>query len=99
MKFAKVTNPKTDKNELIEGSAAEEASESAAEEKNEKDPEPYEIESAANHLMEAEKVKANPKLMKHVAYHLSQKQQAMKKISSLKELKAVAKKKIAKEGY
>lgn len=78
----------------IEGSPAEEASESAAEESAE--PKDYEIESAANHLMEAEKVKANPKLMKHVAMHLAGKKEAIKKITSLKELKAIAKEKIAK---
>lgn len=49
--------------------------------------EQYEIDSAARTLLEAEEIKMNPKLMKHVLKQLAKKKKA---ISSLDELRAKA---------
>lgn len=56
--------------------------------------EKYEIESAARTILEAEEIKADKEKMKYVAMCLKKKSEGMSKaISSLSELKAIAKKK------
>ena len=56
--------------------------------------EKYEIESAARTILEAEEIKADKEKMKYVSMCLKKKSEGMSKaISSLSELKAVAKKK------
>lgn len=60
--------------------------------------EEYEVEQAARTLEEAEEIKADPELMKYVKMCMEDKvksvQKAMEGISSIKDLKAVAKKKL-----
>lgn len=82
-----------------EGTAAEEAKETKAQE--DKEPDKWEIENAADHIVKAEEIKQKPKLMNHVMVHLAGKQAAMnkatktvKKITSLKQLKEIAHDKI-----
>lgn len=51
----------------------------------------WKVKGAADDLMRAEEHRQNPKLMKHVVKHLKKKRDA---ISSLAELRMVAKKKM-----
>ncbi len=57
-----------------------------------REPDKYEIESAAEHLTKAEEIKQNKKLMPHVIKHLAKKKKA---INSIEQLRQVAKDKMA----
>lgn len=60
----------------------------------------WEIESAARTIIEAESIKADKEKMKYVAECMKKQADGMKKaISSLDELKAVAKKKSMESDY
>ena len=58
-----------------------------------KAPEKHELDRHMSTLVDAEKIKADPNMMKHLRPHMEKHQQAMHKITSLDQLKAVAKKK------
>lgn len=77
---------------LVEGSAAEEAAESPAEEA--KEPlQDHELDMHHDTLMKAEAIKGNPHIMKQLKPHMEKKMGHMKKITSMDELKKVAKEK------
>lgn len=76
------------KQPMLEGSPAEEASESPEYEK-------HELDRHMNTMIDAEKIKGDAKLMKHLAPHMEKHKAAVHKITSLTDLRAVAKKKIA----
>lgn len=61
------------------------------------EPQDHEIGSAMDTLLRAEEIKKNTKLMPHVEKKMGAQKQHV--ISSLKELKKIAKKKIAEEGH
>jgi hypothetical protein len=63
----------------IEGSDLEESNESPKEEKIE----PYHVEEGFRHLMEAEKVKQNPKLLAKVKQHASKHGDALQAIHNI----------------
>lgn len=50
-----------------------------------REPEKYEVESAANDIMRAEEHKQNKKLMKHVHKHLAKKQKAISSVQDLRD--------------
>lgn len=52
----------------------------------------HEVEAAAHHLMEAEKVKSNKSLHSAAKQHLSKKKEAISKITSVDDLKHARKK-------
>ena len=56
-------------------------------------PEKHELDRNMSTLVDAEKIKADPKMMKHLRPHMEKHQAAMHKITSLDQLKMVAKKK------
>lgn len=51
----------------------------------------YELDNHMNDILRAESVKANPHIMKQLAPHMEKKVGQIKKITSLDELKSVAK--------
>lgn len=60
---------------------------------DDKVPDEHELDMHMNDILRAEGVKANHKIMKHLKPHMEKKMEQMKKITSIDELKRVAKQK------
>ena len=65
------------------------------EEPGEAMPDKHTLDRHMSTLVDAEKIKGDPMMMKHLGPHMEKHQKAMSKITSLDQLKQVAKKKIA----
>lgn len=59
----------------------------------------HEVESAAHHMMMAEKHKSNPKMMKKIHEHMNGQMHAIKSIQDIKNARNESFKKSGKEGY
>jgi hypothetical protein len=81
------------KSTMVEGSPEEEMSEPKSEEMKEPLSE-HELDMHHDTLMKAEAIKGNPHIMKQLKPHMVKKMGHMKKITSLEDLKMVAKKKM-----
>lgn len=57
----------------------------------------YELDNHMNDILRAETVKSNPNIMKQLTPHMEKKMGQMKKITSMDELKRVAKQKSMEE--
>lgn len=56
-----------------------------ASEKKSKTPDKYEIDNAMRTLLDAEEIKQNPHMMKHVSKHIKKKKKAIESIDDLRK--------------
>lgn len=88
VKIEKMSSPVNDPEDL---------SDNGADEGDEGEYDDYDLECKAKTLLEAEKIKADPKLMAALKPHLAQLAKAGEGIKSLADLKEVAAKKLSKK--